>query len=242
MARTKRFCECGNKITSRIKDRAICAACFAKSIGKKPKEITCKCGIKFTILVTDHRYNKGEYKKHCSIKCSNSHTVSSELRQKISASVKKYVETLTDRRPTIKCLMCDTMFIKKDKHHRFCSPKCYREEYRIRMGDPKLRRQYRRDCAFKFNIYDYPELFDLSLIDKHGLFDVRSMDKYNPKGISLDHKVSCRDGFDNKYDPYYMSHLMNCQLLTHAENKKKGSNSSIEYSELVRLVDEFDSK
>ena len=90
---------------------------------------------------------------------------------------------------------------------------------------------------FTFNVFDYPALFDLALITKHGFRD----SKTNPNGITRDHKVSVNEAIRNNYNPYYIKHVMNCELMFFADNNKKKTKSSITYQELVRLVDDYDS-
>lgn len=91
---------------------------------------------------------------------------------------------------------------------------------------------------FRFNVFHYPELFDLSLITRYGFRD----NKTNPNGITRDHKVSVNEAIRNNYDPYYIKHPMNCELMFFEENNKKKTKSSITYEELIKLVDDFDSK
>lgn len=108
-----------------------------------------------------------------------------------------------------------------------------------------IKEQYYSKCAFKFNVYNYPDLFNLSLIEKHGWYTCpgkkRPSIKKNINGVSRDHKISIKEAFDNNYDPYYISHIMNCDLVLHSENKKKQSKSSITYEELIILVNNYDS-
>lgn len=107
-----------------------------------------------------------------------------------------------------------------------------------------LKEQYYKKCSFKFNVYDYPNIFDLSLITKYGWYSCpgkKRKDKIkNINGVSRDHKVSINEGYKKSYDTYYMSHIMNCDLILHSENKIKNTSSSISYDELIRLVDEYD--
>lgn len=109
-----------------------------------------------------------------------------------------------------------------------------------------IKKQYYDRCAFKFNVYEYPDIFNLELIDQYGWYycpNKKHKDKIkNVNGISRDHKVSIKEAFENSYNPYYISHLMNCELVKHSENKKKNSNSSITYEELIILVKEYDIK
>jgi hypothetical protein len=91
---------------------------------------------------------------------------------------------------------------------------------------------------FTFNVFHYPDLFDLSLITTHGFRD----NKTNPNGITRDHKISVNDAIRNGSDPYYIKHPMNCELMFFNENNKKKTNSSITYQELIKLVDDYDKK
>lgn len=89
---------------------------------------------------------------------------------------------------------------------------------------------------FTFNVFHYPDLFDLDLLQRIGF---RS--KINPNGITRDHRVSVNEAITNNYNPYYIKHVMNCELMIFSDNAKKHTNSSISYEELIKLVDEYDS-
>lgn len=89
---------------------------------------------------------------------------------------------------------------------------------------------------FTFNVFDYPNLFDLSLIKTIGFRD----SKTNPNGITRDHRVSVNVAIKNDYNPYYIKHPLNCELMSFKENNKKKSQCSISYEELVELVDNYD--
>lgn len=88
---------------------------------------------------------------------------------------------------------------------------------------------------FSFSISAYPDLFDGKLIKKNGM---RSMD--NPNGVTRDHRVSVNESIKNNYDPYYIKHPINCELMLFKDNAKKNTNSSITYKELIILVDTYD--
>ncbi len=94
---------------------------------------------------------------------------------------------------------------------------------------------------FKFNIFDYPELFNLDLIKQHGYFsNGKNNSKINIGGASRDHKISISTAIKNNYDPFYISHPLNCEVMLHNDNIRKNSKSSIEYSELIKIVDEYE--
>lgn len=90
---------------------------------------------------------------------------------------------------------------------------------------------------FTFGISSYPDLFDGSLISQYGM---RSKD--NPNGVTRDHKVSVQEAIINGYDPHYIKHPLNCELMLFKDNASKHTKSSITYAELVRLVIDYENK
>lgn len=92
---------------------------------------------------------------------------------------------------------------------------------------------------FTFNVNDYPDLLNLSLIDKYGWYSPGGGKCSLPKninGVSRDHKVSINEAIKNGYDPYYIKHPCNCELMLHSDNYKKKTKSSITYEELISTV------
>ena len=100
----------------------------------------------------------------------------------------------------------------------------------------------RNRYTFNFNIYEYPDLFNIRLIKEKGWHSYGGRFNYNPEGLTRDHKVSINESIKNNYDPYYIRHPLNCEIMTFKENNKKKTRSSILYSELVKLVDEYDKR
>lgn len=99
----------------------------------------------------------------------------------------------------------------------------------------------RKKYNFTFNIFDYPDIFDLKEIEKRGFYNPRRKDNSNfDNGLSRDHKVSVNEAIKNSYDPFYIKHPLNCQLISQRENIKKKARSSISYRELVEIVDEYE--
>lgn len=104
--------------------------------------------------------------------------------------------------------------------------------------------EYYDACRFKFNVYHFPNEFDLSLIEKHGWYStpgsrngIRNLD-----GISRDHIISKRYGYENKIDAKIISHPANCRLISHRENKAKGINSDMTLEELMVKIKNWDQK
>ena len=93
---------------------------------------------------------------------------------------------------------------------------------------------------FTFNVYHYPHLLDLSLIQQYGWRKTKGPN-VNINGVTRDHRVSVNDAIKHNYDPYYIKHPINCQLMLFEDNNKKNTKSSISYDELIRLVNAYDS-
>ena len=95
----------------------------------------------------------------------------------------------------------------------------------------------RNRYAFTFSLKDYPDLFSKYSADlkQYGMWSYS-----NTTGLTRDHRVSVNEAILNNYDPYYIKHPLNCELIPWLENNKKKTKSSISYEELVRLVDAYD--
>lgn len=95
--------------------------------------------------------------------------------------------------------------------------------------------------SFKFNIFEYSDIFDLDLLSSRGFYNNKP-GKENLHGLVRDHKLSINDAIKNNYNSYYISHPLNCELMSQSDNAKKRSRSSITFEELKKLVDSWDSE
>ena len=100
---------------------------------------------------------------------------------------------------------------------------------------------YRADCQFKFNVFDYPNEFDLSLIEQHGFYKAKNRGD-NPLGVSKDHAISVRYGFDNNIPFEHIAHPANCVLMQQHHNASKGTKISMSYEELLKRIEAWDIK
>ena len=100
---------------------------------------------------------------------------------------------------------------------------------------------FRQRCAFTFNVYNYPEEFELPLIEKYGWYSA-SNHGGNLNGVTRDHMLSVRFAYDNGIDPKLVSHPANCRLLVHKENVSKYSKCSITLEELKQRIVEWETK
>lgn len=127
-----------------------------------------------------------------------------------------------------KCKMCSKVLLKPSTK-KYCS-EC-KSQYTHK------RSQY----LFKFNVYQYPELFDLSLLQEKGWYAPGGKTgKWNLQGLSRDHRVTVDNAIRNNYDPYYIKHPINCKLIPHSENNKKKTKSDITYEQLKTEVIQYE--
>lgn len=126
------------------------------------------------------------------------------------------------------CSHCNVRFVSR-KVFKYCS--IHRDRY------ARARNQY----EFTFNVFNFPDLFDLSLILRHEWYSPgnRHTEKNN-NGVSRDHRVSVNESIKNEYDPFYITHPLNCEIMPHNSNKQKYTKSSLKYEELVKLVDAYE--
>ena len=202
---------------------------------------TCKCIIPFD--------KKNDNIKFCSRSCSatfNNKNRPVTVNKKISEGVKSYIakngyfgalisKTNEQDKESKICINCSNTFTK---NKIYCSMKCKREYERNTMDEFK---QYRLDCNFKFNLSDFYEEYDFSLIDEYGWYSP-SNKKNNIGGISRDHMFSVREGFDLKIDPKIISHPANCELLIHSKNISKHKKFSISLEDLLHKIEKFNKK
>ena len=123
---------------------------------------------------------------------------------------------------------------KKTKESRKELYKVKRIKY-LQSLDYSNKQNYYLLCSFKFNIYEYPERFDLDLIKKYGWYKVKNRGD-NPNGVNRDHMYSKIEGFRNKIDPSLISHPANCVLILHKENLNKNRKCSITLEELKERI------
>jgi len=209
-----------------------------------PKEfnVLCqKCEIQFSVIEPEEKFPQKD-KYFCSRSCSNTRTLTEETKNKISAKLTGNISNKNHKRRSqitfeLNCLECGSVFYKSRKN-KFCSKSCaskYTSRNRYKDLDKSSLSYYRAQCGFKFNLKDYPEEFDFYLIEQFGWYKAKNRGD-NLNGVSRDHIVSVRFGYDNNVDPYLMSHPANCQLLQHGKNVSKGKKSNLSLDELIEKV------
>lgn len=184
--------------------------------------------------------------RSCSAKFENAKrvkigwTLSRESRQKTSQSLiknflvnpknlpKKEIVGEYSKVFLMKCRHCGAKF-----HSRNTKQYC-KEHAQLYMAENRNR------YKFTFNVYHYSDLFDLAELEKIGWYSPGGKSgAWRIDGLSRDHKVSVNESIKNNYDPYYITHPINCQLISHLENNSKKTKSSISYDDLIELVDSY---
>lgn len=185
------------------------------------EQLNCiECSILF-------KANKKERRKFCSRTCSvtfnNKNKVHSE------ETKNKIKETLLSKnnKKSIKLKNCKNCNNTVALYKRLCDT-CKTSYYKY----------YRPLSNFDFDIDEYKEMFDFSLVEKYGWYSPSNKGN-NLNGISKDHLYSVRDGFINKIDINIIKHPANCCLMVHRDNNIKNYNSSITLDELLKRIEDW---
>jgi len=188
---------------------------------------------------TDLSY-KSRKSTFCSARCSNlsRDPMSEETKSKIGSKVKIYRSK--NKQPTKKkrlssgnCKVCHSEL--PPGRPITCSNECLIQSRKLSSRIKTAKEQYRIECSFKFNVYDYPNHFDLDLLENFGWYKAKNRGD-NPEGISRDHMLSVKYGFDNGVDPIIISHPANCMLMSQRQNASKNSKSGITLEELSERI------
>jgi hypothetical protein len=217
---------------------------IAEIMGTTYKSINCKMGrLNLKVIYKENQVCKNcknEFEKYFSKPntfCSSSCAIQYNNRnRKLTEETKKKIsETLKNKPRKEK--------IKTKKICKICSINEVTEKLKIICNDCKLTyyEYYRPSCFFKFDIQDFKDEFDLSLVEQYGWYSPTNK-RNNLKGVSKDHMYSVMDGFRNKINPKIISHPANCNLLLFSDNSIKKDNSSITMEELLKRIENWDKK
>ena len=236
-------------IESHLKNRKKCLNCTKLfCVGKTGRKIIKDYGTKFCSRSCNAIYN-------------NQKLQSNDAKRKRIISLKKYHEAAPNDSPSIvlkttlsakakrkyfnkniegpyskvfhvTCSHCDKIFLSRTKVKY-----CINHSHLYKSNN-------RNRYAFTFNVYEYPDLFDINLLDKIGWYSngKRTKRPLNPNGLTRDHKISIAESIRNDYNPYYIKHLLNCEIMPFSQNNIKKTKSSITYEQLVESVDSYDSR
>lgn len=210
-------------------------------------EKTCpKCGKVFEVQRSLRRGQQVAWKKEptfCGHRCANGRRLTDEWKANISSGLHRWNDAhkwdSQGGRARIECKHCHELFIPRNAKRQFCSNRCsIRNRYLhlSRLRFEKYRR-YRKEAAFTFNVNDYREAFDLTLVEERGWYRPdNGLCKSNLSGVSKDHLVSVQYGFEHKIAPEILAHPTNCRVIPHPDNVAKGRRCCITVDELKERI------
>lgn len=186
-----------------------------------------------------YREGKKKEKYFCSSHCSRSYSsTSSPLKNE------KISKKLTKEKATKICPYCKKNFSYHSRLNRkYCSSECSnsskREKYSLERR--YTLKNYRSKSSFTFNLSDYPEEFDFTLVERYGWYKASNHGN-NLNGVSRDHMISVKFGYENKIDPSIISHPANCKLMRHNDNVSKYTGCQITLEELLERIKKWNEK
>ena len=181
-------------------------------------------------------YNK-KHNKFCSTSCSATYNNARKDYSTFKTGPAKSKQLISKQ-----CGNCNSSFDTYKKNKKFCCRKCAIAHKNAPLRANRTAWQnYRADCQFRFGIKDYPTEFEFELIEQYGWYKPTNRGN-NLTGVSRDHMVSCRYGFDNNLPAEHLRHPANCKLIIHNDNVSKHKNNSISYEELLERIKVWDEK
>ncbi len=229
-----------------------CSKLFNVTPGSYGKFCSLSCSTTFRNK-TNLENDKAKYKLNpATCKCCNSQLIYEKRKNKFcsnSCSSKITNQITRKRGPTAveKFPFSKIKFILCKHTNRYYSNK--NPDGSIRRCSPyikTIKEQYYTASRFKFNVYHYPDEFDLSLIEHHGWYTCPGLKrKGKPKnilGVSRDHIVSVSYGFANNIDPAVISHPANCRIMLHSTNKIKHNKCDLTIEELLEKINYWNKK
>lgn len=236
---------CGNKrktknIISEMeynKSPKICKACGNK-IAWQQRNLVQYCNHSCAARATNKlRYADIQYKEVCCKGCNSKLYVPPSDQRKTfwcSQCDEERVKRVTSPRKVVLCEFCN----KQTKNSRFCTPTCWLNSIKKTKSEYEM---YVKKCKFKFNVYDYPDFFDIELINNYGWYSP-SNKKNNLNGVSRDHCFSVKQGFEQGVNPSIIAHPANCKLLLHRDNQRKNRSCSLTIEQLMKNIESFEEK
>ena len=208
-----KYCkQCGIEIKSKIFCSSSCAAKFNNRNRKGEKRNFSKEGIKNIRIALNNRLRNN--------------------RLDINNKIIEY-----NKNPKT-CKQCDKIMPYKKRKNVFCDINCKRIYDRKNLTEYQ---KYYRCCQFEFGLSDYPNEFNFKLIKTHGWYQAKNHGN-NLNGISRDHMISIKYGYENNINSEIIKHPANCQLMIHNENVSKYKNCSISLNELNKKINNWNLK
>jgi hypothetical protein len=136
------------------------------------------------------------------------------------------------------CVNCGTpiKFAKRNQD-KCCSWKCKKEYFGNNLEPYNV---YKSLTTFNFSASTYDE-FNTDLIRKFGWYQAANRGN-NLNGISRDHMLSVKVGYEQMINPLLLAHPANCELMQQNNNSSKHKKCSLNVDELLNRVSAFEAK
>jgi predicted nucleic acid-binding Zn ribbon protein len=226
----------GESISKKSKDvynlnPKICKVCGKKIDYKLRDNITCSGECKKNNLIDWNKNRKGEKRNFTEEGISNIRKAT-KIRLGIVSNVSDY-----NLNPNC-CKECNTILSYIKRNNTFCNIDCKRISDKKNMSEYQ---KYHRECQFNFSLNDYPNEFDFELISKYGWYQAKNRGN-NLNGISRDHMISVKYGYENNINPNIIKHPANCKIMRHNENSSKCKKCSITLDDLLNRINIWNEK
>lgn len=229
-----------------------CVKLFTPTVGSYGKFCSLSCGNFFRALVNKIKkieiYNKNpKICKVCSIPLEYDKRKNQFCSHSCSAKVSNQIKRKRGPKAKDKIEFCSIKFICCKTTYKWYSNR--KPDGTIRKSSPyvkTLKERYYSSARFKFNVYNFPNEFDLNLIEQYGWYTCpgkkRKNSNKNINGVSRDHIISVSYGYKNNIDPKIISHPANCRIIKHSENKKKSTDCQMTIDELLSKIEIWNKK
>lgn len=97
--------------------------------------------------------------------------------------------------------------------------------------------EYRKRASFYLLPETLPNIKGYSRLCKYGWFT-----KNNTGGMTMDHRLSIKYGYDNNIPANILAHPANCEFLSREENSSKNKRCSVTYKSLLAEIEQWDSQ
>lgn len=129
------------------------------------------------------------------------------------------------------CPTCNNAFRAKKGNQIYCSKLCQANN---------SAKKYRQASKFYLNPNEYPELFNIELIEKYGWYQPTNKPNSNLTGVCWDHLYRISDGFKSNVAPEIISHPANAELVPFSINRQRAE-SLITLEELYERIKQWNS-
>lgn len=194
---------------------------------KEFKVLCEKCNNEIIVKEREFKFPIKE-KYYCNMSCANSRGKRSEeckekIRKKLSKPLSECIRI---------CNYCNKKFINK-LIRKYCSKQCLKNKRREHLSEYQV---YKKNCQFDFNLNDFKNEYDFTLIKKYGWYKAKNRGN-NLTGISRDHIISIKYGFKNNIDFNIIKHPANCSLMQQPDNAKKNIKCNLTIRELEEKIE-----